>query len=79
MPKLYYLCFSKFFYLLVLLLSPLIRACFLYSVRRVELSPIVILYARLKLKSFALVLVLLLSLKNLLKACYLIVEKRVLN
>jgi hypothetical protein len=36
------------------------RACFLYSVRRVELSPTVIVLVRLELKSFTLVLVLLL-------------------
>jgi hypothetical protein len=61
------------------LFSPLIRASFLYSARRVELSPTIILLARLELESFALILVLLLSLKNLFKACYLIVKELVLN
>jgi hypothetical protein len=79
LPKLCHLCFSKFFRLLVLLLSPLVSACFLYSARRVELSPTVIVLARLELKSFALVLVLLLSLKNLSKALILMVKERVLN
>jgi hypothetical protein len=78
-PKLRRLCFSKFFCLLVLLLSPLIRACFLYSARRVKLSPTVILLARLKLKSFALILMLLLSLKNLFKPLIFVVEKLILN
>ncbi len=68
MPKLYYLCFSKFFYLLVLLFSSLIRTYFLYSTRRVELSSIIIVLIRLELKSKALILVLLLSLKHLFKA-----------
>jgi hypothetical protein len=78
-PKLCYLCFSKFFCLLVLLLYPLISACFLYSARRVELSSTVILLARLELKSLALILILLLSLKHLLKALILIVEELILN
>jgi hypothetical protein len=78
MPKLRHLCFSEFFCLLVLLLSPLIRACSLYSARRVELSPTVIVLARLKLESLILVLVLLLSLKDLCKALILVVEELVL-
>jgi hypothetical protein len=64
-PKLCYLCFLEFFCLLVLLFSPLIRACFLNSARGVELSSPIILLARLELKSFTLILVLLLGLKNL--------------
>ena len=79
MPKLLYLSFFEFFYLLVLLLSPLILACFLYSMRRVEFGPTMIVFARLKLKSCALILMLLLSLKGLSKACYLVVEERVLD
>jgi hypothetical protein len=78
-PELRYLCFSEFFCLLVLLLCPLISACFLYSARRVELSSTVILLARLELKSFALVLVLLLSLNDLFKALILVVEELILN
>ena len=78
-PKLRHLCFSEFFCPLVLLLSPLVSACFLYSARREELSSTVIVLARLELKSFTLVLMLLLSLKNLFKALVLVVEERVLN
>jgi hypothetical protein len=78
-PELRHLCFAKFFCLLVLLLDPLIRACFLYSSRRVKLSSAVIVLARLELKSFALILMLLLSLKDFLKACYLMVEESVLD
>jgi hypothetical protein len=78
-PKLYYLCFSKFFCLLVLLLCPFISTCFLYSARRVELSSTIILFARLELKSFALILILFLSLKHLFKALILIVEELILN
>jgi hypothetical protein len=78
MPKLYYLCFLKFFCLLVLLLSPLIRACVLNSAKRVELSSFIIILIRLELKSFALILVLLLGLKDLFQAYNFIIEKRVL-
>ena len=79
MPELYYLCFSNLFCPLVLLLSPLISAGFLYSARRVELGSTIIVFARLELKSFTLVLVLLLSFENLCKAIYLVVEKLILN
>ena len=78
-PKLRYLCLSKFFCPLVLLLSPLVSACFLYSTRRVEFSSTIIVLIRLELKSFALIFILLLSLKNLFKALVLIVEEQVLN
>jgi hypothetical protein len=61
------------------LFCPLTSLCFLYSIRRVELSPTIIVLIRLKLKSLALILILLLSLKHLFKAYYLIVEKLVLN
>jgi hypothetical protein len=78
-PELSYLCFSKLFCLCFLLFYPLKLAGFLYLVRRVELSPTVIVLARLELKSFALILMLLLILKNLFKALILVVEKLILN
>ena len=78
-PKIRHLYFSKLFCFLVLLLCPLISACFLYSARRVELSSTIILLARLELKSFALVLMLLLSLKHLFKVLILVVEELILS
>jgi hypothetical protein len=78
-PKLHHLSFFKFFYLLVLLFSPLIRLYFLYSIRRVELSSTIIVLTILELKSFTLILILLLSLKNLYKVLIFIVEELVLN
>jgi hypothetical protein len=79
MPKLSYLCFSKLFCLYFLLFCPLKLAGFLYLVRRVELSPTIIVLIRLELKSFTFILILLLILKNLFKALILIVEKLILN
>ena len=79
MPKLRHLSFFKFFYLLVLLFSSLIRLYFLYSIRRVELSPTIIVLITLELKSFTLILILLLSLKNLYKVLIFMVEELVLD
>jgi hypothetical protein len=74
-----HLGFSELLCLLGFLFCLLILTCFLYSLWGVELSSTMIVLARLKVKSLALLVVLLLSLKNLLEARYLMVEERVLD
>lgn len=73
------LYFFSFFCLYFLLFYLLILVCFIYSVRRIEHSSTITLLRLLEVKSFALLLVLFLSLKYLFKAYYLMVEQLVLN